>query len=156
MNIDQINERIAELGDIELPFIDTLETTKKELVEAKLDTRILKKLEEIKTFTQAVIEGSEKTSAENKAEFVISAVKQLNEYLQNEIQKIQSKVIVATERVSVLENTVSFLQNRSKIYLGKRDAIVRVLEGTGDPRHPEKISTIREAEKVKKQKKDDS
>ena len=93
---------------------------------------------------------------ENKAEFVVNAVKQLNEYLQNEIQKIQSRVIVATERVSVLESTVSFLQNRSNIYLGKRDAIVRVLEGTGDPRHPEKISTIREAEKMKKQKKDDS
>ena len=156
MNIDQINERIAELGDIELPFINSLETTKKELVEAKLDTRVLKKLEEIKTFTQTVVEGSEKTSVENKAEFVVNAVKQLNEYLQNEIQKIQSRVIVTTERVSVLESTVSFLQNRSNIYLGKRDAIVRVLEGTGDPRHPEKISTIREAEKMKKQKKDDS
>ena len=155
MNVDQINERIAELGDIELPFINSLETTKKELVEAKLDTRVLKKLEEIKTFTQTVVEGSEKTSVENKAEFVVN-VKQLNEYLQNEIQKIQSRVIVATERVSVLESTVSFLQNRSNIYLGKRDAIVRVLEGTGDPRHPEKISTIREAEKMKKQKKDDS
>ena len=111
MNIDQINERIAELGDIELPFINSLETTKKELVEAKLDTRVLKKLEEIKTFTQTVVEGSEKTSVENKAEFVVNAVKQLNEYLQNEIQKIQSRVIVATERVSVLESTVSFLQN---------------------------------------------
>ena len=66
------------------------------------------------------------------------------------------KVATTTERASVLESAVSFLQNRSKIYLGKRDAILRVLEGTGDPRHPEKISTIREAEKMKKQKKNDN
>lgn len=156
MKIEQIEERIAELKDIEQPFNDTLETTKKELIEARLDTRILKKLEEIKSFTQNVIERAENTPSENKAEFVINTIKQLNEYAKNEIQEIQMKVATTTERASVLESAVSFLQNRSKIYLGKRDAILRVLEGTGDPRHPEKISTIREAEKMKKQKKNDN
>ena len=156
MKIEQIEERITELKDIEQSFNDTLETTKKELVEVRLDTRVLKKLEEIKSFTQTVIEGTEKTPSENKAEFVINAIKQLDEYVKNEIQKIQMKVVTTTERVSVLESAVSYLRNRSNSYVGKKDAIVRVLEGTGDPRHPEKISTIREAEKMKKQKKDDS
>lgn len=155
MKIEQIEERLLEVNEIEAPFIKLLETTRNELHEVKLDARSIKHLEDIKTFSQSVIDGVKKIDEQDKLNFAINSFKQLNEHTKSKIQEIQTRVITTTERISVLESTIEYLRNRSISYVGKKEAITRVLEGTGDPKHPEKISTLREVERIKKSKKGD-
>jgi len=117
----------------------------------------LKALAEIEKFVRLLMEDiAKQPTTEERFNAAFTGISSISDYTKNESARIKDRVVILNERISVLESTASYLTTRKVSLQGKKAAIERVIDGTGDPRHPEKISTIRNAEKVRKQNKSDS
>lgn len=157
MELPQLEDRILEIGDIEATIGGTLDASKRELLEAQAEIRSIRVLNEIEKFIRGLNdEVAKAVTQEEKLVIVASGLGKLAEYVKAEPIRLRDRVIAITERVAVLESTSGFLRDRKGTYAGRVAAINRIVEGEGDPRHPEKISTVREAERIKKQRKSDT
>lgn len=157
MELQQLEDRALELEEIESSFSTALDVAKKELVESQAELRVIRFIGDVEKFIKSLTEeaGRVQTTDERFA-IVASGLARLAEYSRAEPIRIRDRVVATSERVAVIEGTLGMIKSRRISYLGKVEAIRRVVDGTGDPKHPEKISTVREAERVKKLRKADS
>ena len=157
MTPENIEERVAELDEVDKSIVAAAENAKKEFAVAKSELQSLKALAEIEKFVRLLLEDiAKQPTTEERFSAAFAGLSSISDYTKNESARIKDRVVILNERISVLESTASYLTTRKVSLLGKKAAIERVVDGTGDPRHPEKISTIRNAEKVRKQHKSDS
>jgi chromosome segregation ATPase len=157
MQLQQIEDRIVELTEVIGSLEENLANARHEQQEAQADMRCTKVLNEIERFIKSVNdEISRNESHDEKVKIAVGGLAKLGEFARTEPLRLRDRAIALSERVAVIEGTISFIGGRRGSYEGKAAAINRVVDGTGDPRHPEKISTVREAERIKKQRKTDT
>lgn len=157
MELQQLEDRALELEEIESSFSAALDVAKKELVESQAELRVIRFIGDVEKFIKNLTEEAGKVqTTDERFTIVASGLARLAEYSRAEPIRIRDRVVATSERVAVIEGTLGMIKSRRISYLGKVEAIRRVVDGTGDPKHPEKISTVREAERVKKLRKADS
>lgn len=157
MELQQIEDRAIELDELEKSILETLENARKDLVDAQADTRAIRFINDIDKFLKGLVdEVSKHSTIDERFAVLANGVGKLAEYAKSEPTRLRDRAVAANEKVIVIEGTVGLIRSRKESYIGKAAAIKRVVDGTGDPKHPEKISTMREAERIKRLKKSDS
>lgn len=145
------------MQELEESMTTTLEEARKEFLEAQAEMRAVRFINDIDKFLRGLVDEAAKGStSEDRLLVLANGINKLAEYTKNEPARLRDRAVALNERVTVIEGTLTMVKNRKSSYAGRVEAIRRVVEGDTDPRHPEKISTVREAERIKKQKKIDS
>jgi len=154
MKYEEIETRVSEIEEISTMLRNTLERARSEFVESQVEMRFIRQLGEIERFAVGLLESAKKsTSQEELNSIFVTGIEKMIEHARVESTKIKEKLPAMRERVAVLESFSSFLDDKKVTLIGKKEAIERVINEEGDPRHPEKISTLREAERVRKNRK---
>ena len=152
MKIELISERLSETEEIASSILELKNSLRNSLNKAKEDSNSFKILNEIEAFTRNVIEEIKKTESDSdKLNIATANLQKLLESSRAEISNIKSKISSLEERVSVLNDIENFLNDKKNIYKGKIEAILRAADDE-KPARPEKLSTIREAKKIKNKK----
>jgi rubrerythrin len=154
MKYEDITVKLEEVTEIEKTIAGTLDRARAELSEAAAESKATRHLSEIDTFLSGLLQGLEGSqSAEEMAKSLVSGISKLQAYVKGESQRIKDRLPAAKERIAVLESVNNFLNERKVAHTSRLAAIERVADGDTDPRHPEKIAVTREAERLKKNRK---
>ena len=90
-------------------------------------------------------------SGQDKLNVALVGLQKLFEIAKAEPINIRNRILSLEERIAVLGDLEAFLNDKQSIYRGKLDAILRVA-AEESPSRPEKLSVVREAKKIKKNK----
>ena len=113
-------------------------------------------ISEVEKYLKGLSQDISRADESLRIKIAFDGIQKLIEICSTESKKIQNRVVSLEERTKVLDGVSDFIKGRSSSYTGRLEAIERVVSGDTDPRHPEKISVVREAERIKKQKKVDN
>jgi hypothetical protein len=153
MQYEHIDAMSAEIDVIVTPIRATLEQAREESSQARASTVTLKALGELERFLKGLQDEIVRAPEPDKLRVAAQGITKATEFLTGEQLRVRERVVSTNERVSVLESVVGHLTSHQGSLLARKSAVERVVEGDTDPRHPEKISVVREAERVKKTKK---
>ncbi len=156
MQTEQIKERLQEAQEIFDVISKTRESSINELKDAKEDLRSLRVISEVEKYLKSLSQDINRADETLRLKVAFEGIQKLIEICSAESKKLQNRVISLEERTKVLDGVSDFIKGRSSSYSGRLEAIDRVVSGDTDLRHPEKISVLREAERIKKQKKGDN
>lgn len=156
MQTEQIKERLQEAQEIFDVISKTRESSINELKDAKEDLRSIKVISEVEKYLKNLSQDVYKAEDTLKLKIAFEGIQKLIEICSAESKKLQNRVVSLEERTKVLDGVSDFIKGRSSSYAGRLEAIERVVSGDIDPKHPERISVVREAERIKKQKKGDN
>jgi len=152
MKIELISERLSETEEIANSILELRNSLRNSLNKAKEDSNSFKILNEIEAFTRNVIEEVKKVESDSeKLNITLASLKKLFEYSGAELTNMKNRIISLEEKVSVLNDVENFLNDKKSVYKGKIDAIIRTA-AEENPNRPEKLSTVREAKKLKDRK----
>jgi len=153
MQYEHIDAMSAEIDVIITPIRATLEQAREESSQARASMVTLKALGELERFLKALQDEIARAPETDKLGVSVLGIAKATDFLAGEQLKVRERAVLTNERVAVLESVVGHLTSHQNSLLTKKAAVDRVVEGDTDPRHPEKISVVREAERVKKAKK---
>lgn len=156
MQTEQIRERLQEAQEIFDVISKTRESSFSELKDAKEELRSLKVILEVEKYLKNLSLDINRADETIRLKVAFEGIQKLIEICSTESKKLQNRVISLEERTKVLDGISDFIKGRSSSYSGRLEAIERVVSGDTDPKHPERISVLREAERIKKQKKGDN
>lgn len=156
MKYENIEEMSAEIEALISPIRATLVQAKEDLVVARASSGSVKALGDLEKFLKGLQEEIGRTQEQDKTKVALVGIARATEFLVAEQQKVRDRIVSSGERVTVLESVVAHVDSHRTALLTRKEAVERVMEGDLDERHPEKISVVREAERVKKTKKQDS
>lgn len=156
MQTEQIRERLQEAQEIFDVISKTRESSANELKDAKEDLRSLKVISEVEKYLKNLFLDVNRADETLRLKIAFEGIQKLIEICSSESKKLQNRVVSLEERTKVLDGISDFVKGRSSSYSGRLEAIERVVSGDTDPKHPERISVLREAERIKKQKKGDN
>lgn len=156
MKYEHIEEMSAEIETFISPIRATLVQAKEDLVVARAISGSVKPLGDLEKFLRGLQEEVGRAQDQDKAKVALVGIARATEFLVNEQQKVRDRIVSTGERVAVLESVIAHVDSHRSALLSRKEAVERVMEGNTDERHPEKISVVREAERVKKTKKQDS
>lgn len=152
MKIELISERLSETEEIANSILELRNSLRNSLNKAKEDSNSFKILNEIEAFTRNVIEEVKKVESDSeKLNIALASLQNLLETSRIEKANMKNRISALEERVAVLNDIENFLNNKKSIYTGKIEAIMRTA-AEESPARPEKLSTIREAKKLKTKK----
>lgn len=152
MKIELISERLSETEEIANSILELRNSLRNSLNKAKEDSNSFKILNEIEAFTRNVIEEVKKVESDSeKLNIALASLQKLLETSRIEKANMKNRISALEERVAVLNDIENFLNNKKSIYTGKIEAIMRTA-AEESPARPEKLSTIREAKKLKTKK----
>lgn len=152
MKIELISERLSETEEIANSILELRNSLRNSLNKAKEDSNSFKILNEIEAFTRNVIEEVKKVESDSeKLNIALASLQKLLETSRIEKANMKNRISALEERVAVLNDIENFLNNKKSIYTGKIEAIMRTA-AEESPVRPEKLSTIREAKKLKTKK----
>jgi hypothetical protein len=153
MQYEHIDAMSAEIDVIVTPIKATLEQAREEASQARATMVTLKALGELERFLKGLQEEIVRAPEPDKLRVATLGITKATEFLAGEQLRVRERTVSTNERVAVLESVVGHLTSHQGALLSRKAAVERVVEGDTDPRHPEKISVVREAERVKKAKK---
>ena len=152
MKIELISERLSETNEIASSISELRNSLRNSLNKAKEDSASIKILNEIEAFTRNILEEVKKIeSGQDKLNVALVGLQKLFEIAKAEPINIRNRILSLEERIAVLGDLEAFLNDKQSIYRGKIDAILRVA-AEESPSRPEKLSVVREAKKIKKNK----
>jgi uncharacterized protein (UPF0262 family) len=152
MKIELISERLSETNEIASSISELRNSLRNSLNKAKEDSGSIKILNEIEAFTRNILEEVKKIeSGQDKLNVALVGLQKLFEIAKAEPINIRNRILSLEERIAVLGDLEAFLNDKQSIYRGKIDAILRVA-AEESPSRPEKLSVVREAKKIKKNK----
>jgi hypothetical protein len=156
MKYEEIEPRIDELEEVSKTVAGTLEKAKVELSEAQIEMRFVKQLVEIEGFVSGLMNAARDSMSQEEAlRSLIGGLNKIQEYVRAESQRVRERVPAMKERVAVLESLQGFMGDRKRSHVARKEAIERVAADESDTKRPERISTVREAEKLRKARKQD-
>jgi hypothetical protein len=153
MQYEHIDAMSAEIDVIITPIRATLEQAREDSAQARASMVTLKALGELERFLKGLQEEIVRAPEPDKLRVAALGIAKATDFLAGEQLRVRERTVSTSERVAVLESVVGHLTSHQNSLLTKKEAVDRVVEGDTDPRHPEKISVVREAERVKKAKK---
>jgi F0F1-type ATP synthase delta subunit len=158
MSIENIKSKIEECNDIQKHFESIKSKAEIELQQALFEQQFIPRLGMINSKVQETMSilKNPNVSPEDKMKALIKGMEMIGEFTNIEIMKIPQKKLIAEEKIKTITAVVSEIKQRSDQHEARIIAIERVAAGDVDPKRPERIAVVREAEKLKKVKQSDN
>jgi len=154
MKYEEIEPRMAELDEVGGVVGGTLDRARNELIESQIEFRFTRQFSEIESFlSSTLLAAKEAKSQEELVSKLVSGLTKIQEYVRNESQRLRERVPAMRERVAVLESVSGFIKERKGAHESRKQAIERVTSEEESPGRPERIAVVREAEKLRKSRK---
>jgi len=150
MNYENIDPTITEIKSSVDPLKKSLNDLDQSISQATAELSVTSKLANMEKYAKDMIDLIKKAPDEKKIAAAVEGFSKISEYCRAEQKMMSDNVIKLKERQSTLKFVVEHFDKHIQGLEARKQAIERVANDEVDPRHPEKISTIREAEKLKK------
>jgi len=156
MKYEEIEPRIDELEEVSKPIVASLEKARVDLAESQSDLRFTKQLGDIENFILGLLKiAKEQASQEELVHSLVNGLGKIQEYVRGESLRIRERVPAMRERVAVLESLGGFVEDRKRSHSSRKEAIERVSAEEGETKRPERLPVVREAERLRKNRKQD-
>lgn len=156
MTYENIEPTISEIKSMIEPLRKTINDLELSINQANIELAITPKFANMEKYAKDMIELIKKSPDEKKVAMAIEGFSKVSDYCRAEQKLFSDNVVKLKERQMTLKSIVENFDKHIQSLEAKKQAIERVASGDIDPKHPEKISTVREAEKLKKSKKQDN
>ena len=153
MNYENIEPTIAEIKSLIDPLKKSLNESNLSINQASAELAANPKLANMEKYAKDILELLKKTPDEKKIAVAIEGFSKISDYCRAEQKAAADNIIKLKERQITLKSVIDYFDKHILALENRKQAIERVANDEIDPKHPEKISTIREAEKLKKSKK---
>jgi phage shock protein A len=154
MNYENIEPAIAEIKSLIEPLKKSLNDLEASISQASAELSVAPKLSNMEKYAKDMIELLKKTPDEKKAAVAAEGFQKISEYCKVEQKLMSENVVKLKERQATLKSVIEHFDKHITSLEARKQAVERVANDDVDPRHPEKISTVREAEKLKKKNSD--
>lgn len=150
MNYENIEPAIVEIKSLIEPLKKSLNESELSINQAMAELSVAPKLSNMEKYAKDMIDLLKKAPDEKKVAIAAEGFQKISEYCKAEQKLMSENVVKLKERQSTLKSVIEHFDKHVQGLEAKKQAIERVANDEVDPRHPERISTVREAEKLKK------
>jgi hypothetical protein len=153
MTYENIDPTLIEINIMADPIRKMLASSIQASNQAIVELAFVKKFQSIEKYLNDLLEGIKNVPEEKKVSALTEGLTTLSSFCKNEQKVLNENVIKASEKIKTLQDVVGHIDTHTMQLANKKKAIERVAFEETDPKHPEKISVQREAEKLKKSRK---